>query len=250
MIKAVIIDDEQHCIDSLVFDLQKNCREVEILETCTSPKQGLIAIRKQKPDLVFLDVQMPWMNGFEMLEMLENINFAIIFTTAYDQFAAKAFRLSAVDYLLKPIDVNDLKEAVKKALEKIVHKSGTANIDNLLHNINNPEAKQRVAFAGREGYEFVEITTIVYAQAEGAYTHVFLNNKRKLVISKTLSDIEEMLPAEQFQRIHHSTLVNLQHITHFFKTDGGYVVLDNGEKLVVSKSKKEDLLTRLGLNKD
>lgn len=247
MIKAVIIDDEQNCIDSLVFDLQKNCREVEILETCTSPKQGLIAIRKQKPDLVFLDVQMPWMNGFEMLEMLENINFAIIFTTAYDQFAAKAFRLSAIDYLLKPIDVNDLKEAVKKVTEKIAHKSGTANIDNLLHNINSPEAKQRVAFAGREGYEFVEITTIVYAQAEGAYTHVFLNNKRKLVISKTLSDIEEMLPAEHFQRIHHSTLVNVQHITHFFKTDGGYVVLDNGEKLVVSKSKKEDLMERLGL---
>lgn len=250
MIKAVIIDDEQNCIDSLVFDLQKNFPQVEIIETCTSPKQGLMAIRKQKPDLLFLDVQMPWMNGFEMLEMLENINFAIIFTTAYDQFAAKAFRLSAIDYLLKPIDVNDLKDAVNKAIDKIMLKSGTANINNLLHNINNPEAKQRVAFAGREGYEFIEIASIIYAQAEGAYTHVFLNNKRKLIISKTLSDIEEMLPAERFQRIHHSTLINLLHVTHFFKTDGGYVVLDSGEKLVVSKSKKEDLLNRLGLNKE
>jgi two-component system LytT family response regulator len=247
MMRTVIIDDEQNCIESLVFDLQKHCKEIEIVETCTSPKQGLVAIRKQKPDLVFLDVQMPWMNGFEMLEVLEQIDFAIIFTTAHDQFAAKAFRLSAIDYLLKPIDVNDLKEGVKKAAEKIIQKSSAANIDNLLHNINTPEIKQRVAFAGREGYEFVEAGSIIYAQAEGAYTHVFLPDKRKIVVSRTLSDIEEMLPASQFLRIHHSTVVNLNHVTHFFKTDGGYVVLDNGEKLVVSKSKKEGLMERLGL---
>lgn len=247
MIRALIIDDEQNCIDSLTFDLRKHCKEVEIIEACTSPKQGLVAIRRHKPDLVFLDVQMPWMNGFEMLEVLEEISFAIIFTTAYDQFAAKAFRLSAIDYLLKPVDTNDLKEAVRKVSEKITSKTGAANIDNLLHNISKPEAKQRIAFAGREGYEFVEIGSIVYAQAEGAYTHVFLKDKRKLVISKTLSDIEEMLPPEHFQRIHHSTLVNLSHVTHFFKTDGGYLVLDNGEKLIVSKSKKEGLLERLGL---
>ena len=100
MIKTIIIDDEQNCIDSLAFDLEKHCRDVELLEACTSPKQGLHAIKNQKPDLVFLDVQMPWMNGFEMLEMLDQINFAIIFTTAFDQFAAKAFRISAIDYLL------------------------------------------------------------------------------------------------------------------------------------------------------
>src|SRR4030095_5296537 len=171
MIRSIIIDDEKNCIDSLAFDLRKNFPQIELIDTCTSPKQGLLSIRKQKPDLVFLDVQMPWMNGFEMLEMLDEIDFAIIFTTAYDQFAAKAFRLSAIDYLLKPVDLNDLKEAVKKATDKIDQKSGKANIDNLLHNINNPEAKQRVAFAGREGYEFIEIPSIVYAQAEGAYTH-------------------------------------------------------------------------------
>ncbi len=247
MIRSVIIDDEQNCIESLAFDLRKYCPEVEIVATCTSPKQGLLAIGNHKPDLVFLDVQMPWMNGFEMLEVLQEINFAIIFTTAFDQFAARAFRLSAIDYLLKPVDTNDLKESIRKVSEKIAQKTGTANIDNLLHNINKPEAKQRIAFAGREGYEFVEIGSIVYAQAEGAYTHVYLNNKRKLVISKTLSDIEEMLPPEHFQRIHHSTLVNLDHVTHFYKTDGGYLILDTGDKLGVSKSKKETLMERLGL---
>lgn len=247
MIKAVIIDDEQNCIDSLAFDLQKHCKEIELLETFTSPKQGLLAIKKYKPDLVFLDVQMPWMSGFEMLELLDEIDFAIIFTTAFDQFAAKAFRISAIDYLLKPVDVHDLQEAVKKAMEKIQQKSGVENIANLLQNIKKPEVNQRIAVPGREGYEFIEVGKIIYAQAEGSYTHVFLNDKRKLIISKTLSDIEEMLPAENFQRIHHSTLVNLAHVTHLFKTDGGFVVLDNGEKLVVSKSKKDSLMERLGL---
>jgi len=247
LITAIIIDDEQNCIDSLVFDLQKNCKEVNVLETCTSPKQGVLTIKKLKPDLVFLDVQMPWMSGFEMLELLDKIDFAIIFTTAFDQFAAKAFRISAIDYLLKPIDINDLKEAIKKASEKIQQKSGTDNIANFLQNIKKPEVKQRIAVPGREGYEFIEAGKIIYAQAEGSYTHVFLNDKRKLIVSKTLSDIEELLPAEHFQRIHHSTLVNLSHVTHLFKTDGGFVVLDNGEKLAVSKSKKESLMERLGL---
>jgi two-component system, LytTR family, response regulator len=247
LISAIIIDDEQNCIDSLLFDLQNHCKEVHILETCTNPKQGILAIKKLKPDLVFLDVQMPWMSGFEMLELLDKIDFAIIFTTAFDQFAAKAFRISAIDYLLKPIDINDLKEAIKKASEKIQQKSGTDNIANFLQNIKKPEVKQRIAVPGREGYEFIEAGKIIYAQAEGSYTHVFLNDKRKLIVSKTLSDIEELLPAEHFQRIHHSTLVNLSHVTHLFKTDGGFVVLDNGEKLAVSKSKKESLMERLGL---
>ena len=250
MIRSIIIDDEQNCIESLAFDLARNCPEIEVVATCNSPKAALLVIKKEKPDLVFLDVQMPWMNGFEMLEVLGEINFAIIFTTAYDQFAAKAFRLSAIDFLLKPIDVNDLKEAVRKVADRNERQRGSAKIDNLLHNFNKTESKQRVAFAGRDGYEFVEIGNIIRAHAEGAYTHVHLKDGRRLVISKTLSDIVEMLPAERFLRIHHSSLVNRDHITHFFRTDGGYVVLDNGEKLPVSKSKKEHVMEKLGLKKD
>ena len=184
MIRTIIIDDEQNSIDSLTFDLQKHCKEIQLLEACINPKEGLLAIKMQKPDLVFLDVQMPWMNGFEMLELLDEINFAIVFTTAYDQFAAKAFRISAIDYLLKPVDVNDLKAAVKKASDKIQKQSGVENIANLLQNIKKPEESQRIAFPGREGYEFIETRKVIYAQAEGSYTHVFLSDKRKLVISK------------------------------------------------------------------
>jgi two-component system LytT family response regulator len=114
MIRSIIIDDEMHCIKSLESDLKTNCSSIEIVASCQSAKNGILAIKKNKPDLVFLDVEMPWMNGFEMLEMLGDINFSIIFTTAHDEFAAKAFRISAIDYLLKPIDANDLKEAVQK----------------------------------------------------------------------------------------------------------------------------------------
>lgn len=244
--KAIIIDDEQNCIESLAFDLKTYCPQVEVLDSCQSAKQGLLAIKNLQPELVFLDVQMPWMNGLEMLEVLGVVNFAIIFTTAHDEFAARAFRLSAVDYLLKPIAANDLQEAVKRAAIRLHQQAGDGHISNLLHNIHNPES-QRIAFSSREGFEFIEIGKIIYAQAEGAYTHVFLEGKRKLVISKVLSDIEEMLPASRFLRIHHSTLVNLSHVTHLLKSDGGYVVMDNGEKFAVSKSRKETLMEKLGL---
>jgi two-component system LytT family response regulator len=250
MIKAIIIDDEPSCIESLQYDLKNNCPEVQVIQTCQSSKEGIMAIRTCQPQLVFLDVQMPWMNGFEMLELIGQIDFAIIFTTAFDQFAARAFRISAVDYLLKPVDTSDLKTAVKKVVEKIAQQTGSANINNMLQNIRKPESHQRIAFPARDGYEFVEIENIVYVCAEGAYSHVFLKDKRKLVISKTLSDIAEMLPDAFFQRIHHSTLVNTQHVTHFLRTDGGYVIMDTGEKLVVSKSKKEEVMLKLGVKKD
>ena len=179
--------------------------------------------------------------------MLGDVNFSIIFTTAHDQFAAKAFRLSAVDYLLKPVDAGDLKIAIGKAAEKINQQHGNIHIENLLRNIKQPSALQKIALPYKEGYEFVEVRHIIYCQAEGAYTKVFLDNKKYFVVSKTLGDIEELLPADMFQRIHHSTVVNHLFITHFMKSDGGYVKLQTGEQLPVSKSRKEAVMERLGL---
>src|SRR6187402_499967 len=155
-----------------------------------------MAIKKQKPGLVFLDIDKLWMNGFEMLEMLDEINFSIIFTTAHDQFAAKAFRISAVDYLLKPIDANDLKEAVRKAQQRSEQQQGNIHIENLLRNIKQPSSQQKIALPYKEGYEFVEVSHIIYCQAEGAYTKVFLDNKKYILVSKTLGDIEELLPPD------------------------------------------------------
>lgn len=249
MIKSIIIDDEQHCVKALQKDLEKHCPSIMLIDTCNSAKEGIMSIRKNQPDLVFLDVEMPWMNGFEMLELFDKIEFCIIFTTAYDKFAAKAFRISAVDYLLKPVDANDLKASVKKAEEKINASIGAVNIQNLLHNIRQPILQQRIAIHNREAYEFVPANSILYCSAEGAYSKIVFKEKHPVIISKTLGDFEEMLPAEIFVRIHNSTVANINEITHFVKGDGGYVVMSNGEKLIVSKSRKENLIDLLGLNK-
>jgi len=250
MLRSIIIDDEPQNAVILKNDLSMHCAPVDVVSVCHSAKEGIMSIKKEKPDLVFLDIEMPWMNGFEMLEMLENINFSIIFTTAHDQFAAKAFRISAVDYLLKPIDANDLKEAVRKAQQKMEQQKGNIHIENLLRNIKQPSAQQKIALPYKEGYEFVEVSHIIYCQAEGAYTKVFLDNKKYILVSKTLGDIEELLPTDIFQRVHHSTVVNLNYVTHFVRSDGGYVKLQTGEQLTVSKSKKELVMERLGLKKD
>ncbi len=247
MIHSIIIDDEQHCIKSLMKDIELHCPSVEITDSCNSAKEGIMAIKKHAPDLVFLDVEMPWMNGFEMLEILGDINFSIIFTTAHDEFAAKAFRISAVDYLLKPIDAQDLKMAVQKVEKKLEQGSSLPHINTLLQNIRQPFDEQKIALPVREGYEFVEVSSIIYCHAEGAYTKVFIQEKRPMLISRTLGDVAELLPPEIFQRIHHSTLVNVTYISQFLRSDGGYIVLKSGEKLSVSKAKKEMLMARLGL---
>jgi two-component system LytT family response regulator len=247
MIRSVIIDDEQHCVRALVSDLEQHCPSIAVLDSCYSAKEGIMTIKKLNPDLVFLDVEMPWMNGFEMLEVLGEVNFSVIFTTAHDEFAAKAFRISAVDYLLKPIDANDLKAAVQKVERKMDEGSNLQHISNLLRNIRQPSIEQKIALPQREGYEFIEVSSIIYCQAEGAYTKVFITDKKTMLISRTLGDVEELLPPEIFQRIHHSTLINVTYISQFLRTDGGYVVLKNGEKLSVSKARKEMLMARLGL---
>lgn len=250
MIKSIIIDDEPHCINSLKADLTEHCPHVEVAATCASAKEGILAIKKIRPRLIFLDVEMPWINGFEMLEMLDHIDFCIIFTTAHDKFAAKAFRISAVDYLLKPVDAEELKAAVKKAEEKILASAGSINIENLLQNIKLPAQQQKIAFPQRDGYEFIPSDNILYCHAEGAYTTIHLTGNKKLLISRALGDIEEMLPHDIFQRIHHSVIVNIKHITNLMRSDGGYVLIDNGEKLMISKAKKDTLLQRLGLKKE
>ncbi len=247
MIRSIIIDDEQHCVRSLVNDLQQYCPSIEVAITCSSAKEGIMAIKKFNPDLVFLDVEMPWMNGFEMLEILGEIKFSIIFITAHNEFAARAFRISAVDYLLKPVDADDLKAAIQKVERKMEEGSNLQHISNLLRNMRQPSADQKIALPQREGYEFVEVSSIIYCQAEGAYTKIFIRDKKPMLISRTLGDVEELLPPEIFQRVHHSTLVNVTCIAQFLRTDGGYVVLKTGEKISVSKAKKDMLMARLGL---
>jgi len=247
MLRSVIIDDEPQSAGILKTDLAIHCPSIEVIGLCYTAKQGILTIKKEQPDLVFLDIEMPWMNGFEMLEVLGDINFSIIFTTAHDQFAAKAFRISAVDYLLKPIDATDLQDAVGKAEKRIHQQHGNVNIENLLHNFKQPVTQQKIALPNKDGFEFAEVNQIIYCQAEGSYTKVFLAGKKHILVSRSLGDIEELLPSVLFMRVHHSTLVNINYITHFVRSDGGYVKMQTGEQLPVSKSKKEAVMNKLGL---
>ena len=151
MLRSKLIDDEPQNAVILKKDLEMHCSAVEVIAVCHSAKEGIMTIKKEKPELIFLDIEMPWMNGFEMLEMLDEINFSIIFTTAFDQFAAKAFRISAIDYLLKPIDANDLKEAVKKASEENQQKQGNVHIDNLLQKYKTTKVTRESLFPAEKG---------------------------------------------------------------------------------------------------
>ncbi len=248
MIKAIIIDDETHCITALRNDIKMFCPEITVMESCHSAKEGLLCIKRNNPDLVFLDVEMPWMNGFEMLEILDKeINFQIIFTTAYDQFAIKAFRVSAIDYLLKPIDSNDLINAAEKVKKALQNKEGHHKINNLLQNTKAPAEQQRIAIPNKDGYGFVSVSEIIYCKANGAYTDIILVNNKNLLLSKSLGETEALLPAEIFERIHHSIIVNIRNINRFIKSNGSYLVMTNGDELNVSKSKKDQLLLRLGV---
>jgi two-component system, LytTR family, response regulator len=247
MIRVLIIDDEIHCVKSLMWDLHEAAPQIEVVGSAASGAEGIEMIAAHSPDLIFLDISMPGMNGFEMLEQLPSIPFKVIFTTAHDQYAAKAFRKSAVDFLVKPIDRKDLLEAIEKVAGASKTEKTGGIVSNLLQNYRKPEAKQRIALPLRDGYEFAIPQEIIYLEAEGSYTKIFFTDKKHLLVSRSIGDIAEMLPDDLFVRIHHSYIVNIESVTHFLRTDGGFVQLKNGTKLLVSKSKKNEVMDRLGL---
>jgi two-component system LytT family response regulator len=247
MIKAIIIDDEKFCIEVLEELVKENCPGVEIVATCKGGESGLQAIRKYKPDLIFVDIEMPKMSGFEMLEVINPIEFAVIFTTAYDNYAIRAFKYSAMDYLLKPIDGGDLKLAVAKYQFPRGQHNFSAQIELLKENIRqlNPANIQRIAIPTLEGIIMQPIHDIIYCEASSSYTILHLKEKEKIVSAKTLKDYEEMLEDHNFFRIHHSHLINLNYVEKYIKGDGAYVVMTDKTSISISRSKKEAFVARL-----
>ena len=241
MINAIIIDDELNCIKTLTHDLEEYCPQVNILGKCESAKQGLKAIRQLQPELVFLDINMPWMTGLELLEVVGDINFDVIFTTAHDQYAVQAFRLSALDYLLKPIDYQELITAVKKVEAKKDHLT-RQQLEHLKENMNPSSNLQRIGIPTKSGIDFELIEDVLYCEADSNYTYVHLTGNRKLYSAKTLKEFDLLLNSSCFCRIHQSFLINLNHLKKYYRGDGGYVEMINGASLNVSRSKKEELL--------
>jgi len=242
MINAIAIDDEGHCLETLDLLLQRHCPEV-VLTCCKSAALGLQAIEQQDPDLVFLDVEMPNMNGFTMLEQLPEIPFALIFTTSYDQYAIQAIRYSALDYLLKPIDPVELQAAVRKFSQQ-QSAPVTAQIRHLLDQLNGRGATfSKLAVPTTEGFEFIPVEKLVHCEASGNYTHFYLRDGKKVIASRTLKDIEEQLkPFLHFVRVHHSFVVNLNHINKYVRGEGGHLIMSDGSAVAVSRSRKDALL--------
>ncbi len=245
MINALIVDDEPYSCEALAVLLARYCPDVTIMGSCSNGMEALGVIQKQSPNLVFLDVEMPKMNGFEMLEQLPSINFDLIFTTSYDQYALKAFRFSAIDYLLKPIDREELQKAVQKVVQR-THVPTAQQLEILFQKMHRGSAVvSKIALPTMEGLQMVTIDSIISCDSDSNYTIIRLKNKEKLVVSRTLKDVEELLEDHAFSRVHHSHLVNLNEVVKYVKGEGGYLVMSDGSAIDVSRSKKEILLKRL-----
>ena len=246
--RAIIIDDEKHCREGLAIMLSRHCPAVEVVEQCGNAKAAIKAIGLHEPDIIFLDIEMPGMNGFEMLEYCGGYDFGIIFTTAYNEYAIKAIRHSALDYLLKPVNKNELIVAVGRAghNKKATNSAGLAE---LLKTLDSKKATDRITVSTAEGLIFIDTKEIMYCESENNYTRFHLANGKIILISKTLKKVEEILSNNvDFVRIHHSFLINLNYVQRYIKGDGGVLVMNNGDTLTVSRSKKTaflDLLERL-----
>ncbi len=247
MLNAIIIDDETSSRNALRQKLINHCPNVAIIAECENGEEGIKAIETQEPDIVFLDVEMPRMNGFTMLQQLKNKNFEVIFITAYDHYAIKAIKFSALDYLVKPVEVEDLKNAVEKVTQKRNQLAGNKRIELLLQNfLDEKKAHQRIAISSMEGLMFIATDEIVYLEANSNYTSFYLTENRKITATKTLKDFEELLPDSIFIRIHHSYLINKNRVEKYIKGEGGQVVMKNGVTLDVARRKKEEFMKAIG----
>lgn len=245
MLRTIIVDDEPYCCEILAAMLETDCLKVQIVSVCNNGENALTAIRQLSPDLVFLDVEMPRMNGFEMLEKLSAINFHIIFTTSYDQYALKAIRFSALDYLLKPVDREELKKAVQKAEERMQIPI-PQQLQLLMQKLKHPSQQiNKVALPTIEGLQMIPIVSIIYCESDDNYTNLFLKSKRKILVTRSLKEMEEMLESYSFLRVHRSYLVNLNEIEKYIKGEGGYLMMSDGSTIDVSKTRKELLMQKL-----
>jgi two-component system, LytTR family, response regulator len=246
MITAIIIDDEAKGRLALREKLSTYCPHVKLLAEASDGQEALTLIHEHQPQLVFLDIEMPRMNGFEMLNQLEEKKFHIIFTTAYDQYAIKAIKYAAFDYLLKPIDIEELKTAIAK-IDTQENNETKKQVELLRQNMQHPKNKlHKLAIPTLEGLLFYDINDIVHLEANSNYTNIYFINKTKITASKTLKEFEDLLPEDIFFRTHHSNLINLNYIKRYIKGDGGQIELQNGAYVDVSRRKKEEFLKVIG----
>lgn len=239
-LKAIIVDDEKHSRETLKNLVEEFCEDVEVLSTASTIDEAVTQITNQQPDIVFLDIELQTGTGFDILNRLKGINFEVIFTTAFEQYAIKAVKFSSLDYLLKPIDLEELQKAVEKARkikDQVVYNQ---QLEVLLFNLKQKQPNlNKICLSTAEGFEFISVDEILYCKAEGSYTTFKLKNNNNFLVSKHLKEYETLLADQQFMRVHNSFLINLKEVKKYIKSDGGYILMNNGDSISVSRNKKD-----------
>jgi two-component system LytT family response regulator len=248
-LKAIIVDDEPSNREILQFLLKENCPEVLIVGTADSVAAASELIESEDPDLVMLDIEMPTGNGFQLLEKYPGARFQVVFTTAYDHYAIRAIRYSAIDYLLKPIDPDELKEAVNKVMGNLGNTGRDKTIQVLLDNlkVTNQHYPTKLIVSDKDGMEVLSIPELMRCEADGNYSYFTTKDKRRILSSKPLGFYEPLLEKHNFVRIHQSTMVNIDFVTRYVRGRGGYLIMSDGKELEVSRGKKDELMLRLGV---
>lgn len=243
---ALIVDDEKHQQEILSGMIRNDFPEIMLQGICSSVEEGLQRIPQLKPDLVFLDVMMPPLTGFDLLSRLEKVDFEIIFCTSYEQYAIRAFQVSAVDYLLKPFDTVQLRAALKRFEERIRLKLSARHVEVLLQNVHQQTRdKTKIALPTRQGFVFVEAGDIIRCESDNVYTVFYFTDRTKLMVSRSIKEWENLLGDFRFFRIHASHLVNMQYVKEYIRGEGGTVRMEDGSEVEVSRRKKEDFLNKL-----
>jgi len=247
MIDALLIDDEALSRDALRRSIELHCPEIRIIAESGNADEGKKQIETLRPQLVFLDIAMPGKNGFDLLKSLSKIDFEIIFVTAHDEYTIQAIRFSAVDYILKPCDDDELKEAVTRAQKKLNDRTGHISIDAFLHNVVQklPNEQMQLCIASSKGFQIIKINDIICCEAQNSYTIFHLSDSSQVVSSKPIGDYESLLTDAHFARIHKSWLINMKHIKEYRKGEGGTVIMINAKELEVSRRKKEYFISEL-----
>lgn len=243
MLRAIIIDDEPNSRETLKLMLERYCPQIEVLTMSDGFESALQDIKIFKPDVVFLDIQMPDGSGFKLLDHVDDIDFFVIFTTAFEEYARKAFKYNAIDYLTKPIVADELKEAVNKVTSRISDKDfDFRSIKNILSDIRQQKKSKRIVLSTAEGMHVVDTENIIRCESDDYYTKFFFLDGSTILISKTLKEHEELLTDSDFFRPHKSHLINLKYVKSYIKTDGGSIIMTDGKEVPVSRRKREKIL--------
>ncbi len=247
MYKAIIVEDELHSREFLKNIVAAYCKELLIVSIAANVEEGVTAIKLHQPDIVFLDIEMQTGTGFDLLKQFQQPSFDVIFTTAYDHYAIKAIKFSAVDYLLKPIDIEELQQSVQKVIEKRKEHSGQQALQMLLKNLQSPNnADQSITLSTSDGLEFIPLKQIIRIEASGPYSHFFLKDNKKIIVSRHLKEYEMLLSDHGFFRVHNSHIINIAEVKRMVKNDGGYAIMSDNANIAISPKKRDEFMLQIG----